>query len=59
MERDPFEAIHAWVEDVAVHGEAVRGSVVIRRHCTAKAIELDLLIGVVELQDRSNALYSI
>ena len=59
MERDAFESIHAWVEDVAVHGEAVRGSVVIRRHCTAEAIELDLLIGVVELQDRSNALYSI
>ena len=59
MERDAFEAIHAWVEDVAVHGETVRGSVVIRRHCTAEAIELDLLIGVVELQDRSYALYSI
>ena len=51
MERDAFEAIHAWVEDVAVHGEAVRSSVVIRRYCTAEAIELDLLVGVVELQD--------
>ena len=59
MERDSFEAIHAWVEDVAVHGEAVRSSVVIRSYCTAEAIELDLLVGVVELQDWANALYSI
>ena len=51
LESDAFEAIYAWVEDVAVHGEAVRGSVVIRRHCAAEAIELDLLVGVVELQD--------
>ena len=59
MERDAFEAIHAWVEDVTVHGEAVGSSVVIRRHCTAKAIKLDLLVSVVELKDRANALYSL
>ena len=48
---DAFEAINAWVEDVTVHGEAMGGSIVVRCDCATEAIQLDLLVSVVELKD--------
>ena len=48
---DAFEAIDSWIEDVTVHGEAMRGSVVVRCNCATEAIQLYLLVGIVELKD--------
>ena len=46
-----LEAINTWVEDVTVQCEAMRGSVVVRSNCATEAIQLDLLVSIVELKD--------
>ena len=48
---DAFKAIDTWVEDVTVQCEAMRGSVVVRCNCATEAIQLDLLVSIVELKD--------
>ena len=46
-----LNTVDARVEDIAVHGKAVRRLLVVRGHSTAEAIKIDLLISVVELQN--------
>ena len=48
---DAFEAIDSWIEDVTVHGEAMRGSVIVGSDRATEAIQLDLLVSIVELKD--------
>ena len=48
---DALKAINTWIEDVTVHGEAMRCPVVVRCNCTTEAIQLDLLVSIVKLKD--------
>ena len=49
-----FDAVDARVENVAVKGEAVRGSVFVGWNSATEAVEVDILIVVVELKDVSH-----
>ena len=58
-EGDTFEAVHSRIEDVPIHGKAVGSSRVVRRYCASKPVKLNLLVGIVELQDRTDTLDSL
>lgn len=53
---DLGQAVDSRVENVSIQCEAMGGSLVVGRHCSSEPVELDLLVGVVMLQDASNAL---
>jgi len=48
------ESVHTRVEDVSVESEAVRGALGVGRNSATKAIQVDLLAAVVELEDAAN-----
>ena len=50
------KSIYAGIEDVSIHGEAMRCPIGVGRHGTAKSVQLNLLVGIVELEDGSYAL---
>jgi len=45
------EAVDSGIEDVSIESEAVRGSIVVGWDGSSKAIEVDVLVSVVELKD--------
>ena len=51
-----LDAVDTRVEDVTVEGEAVRASVHVGRNGATESVQVDLLVGVVELEDVSDAL---
>ena len=57
--RHTLDALDARIEDVAVQREAVRGASVVGWDSTTKAIEVDQLIGVVELKNVADILDSL
>ena len=46
-----LDAVDARVEDIAVQGEAVRRTIVEGWNGSAKAVQIDHLVAVVELED--------
>ena len=53
------DTVDSRIEDVSIQGEAMWSSVVNRRDLTAKAIQVDHLIAIVELHDVTDAPYSL
>jgi len=53
---DLLDSIDSWVENVTVQGEAVWGFLIYRWNVASKAIKIDHLVRVVELEDISNVL---
>lgn len=51
---DILQPINSWIEDITVHSEAVRCSLSIWWNTAAKAEQVDLLVGVVVLQNSTN-----
>lgn len=56
---DTFKAINSWVEDISVHCETMRCSVRVWWDRTSESVELNLLVSVVELQDRAYTVDSL
>ena len=53
---DLLDTIDTWIEDITIECEAVRASIIIRWDRTAKSIQVDHLVTVVELEDVANGL---
>ena len=53
---DLLDTIDTWIEDITIEREAVRASIIIRWDRTAKSIQVDHLVTVVELEDVANGL---
>ena len=51
-----LHTIDTWVKDITVQGKAVRCAAVVWGHGTTKAIQVDLLIAVVELENVADGL---
>ena len=53
---DLLDTIDTWIEDITIECKAVRASIIIRWDRTAKSIQVDHLVTVVELEDVANGL---
>lgn len=51
-----LHSVHARVEDITVQGEAVRGTVRVGRDRATEAVQVDLLVRIIELQDVAHVL---
>ena len=59
MRNDLRNTINTRVKDIAIESEAVRGTVVVWRDCTAEAVQVDHLVAVVELKNVTDGLDSL
>ena len=55
MSDDFLHSVDSRVEDVAVEGEAVGGPIRVGRDGATEAIQIDLLVAIVELEDVADA----
>ena len=51
-----IKSVHTWIEDITVHCETMWCSIGVWGNCSTKSIQLNLLVGIVELQNWANAL---
>lgn len=49
-------AVDSWIENVSIHSEAVRGFLTIRWDGAPEAVQVNVLVRVVELENLANAL---
>ena len=58
--RDDFgDTVYSWIKDITIESEAVRSSIAVGWDRAAKTVQVDHLIGVVELKNVSNSLDSL
>ena len=58
--RDDFgDTVYSWIEDITIESEAVRSTIVVGWNRAAKTVQVDHLIGVVELKDVSDGFNSL
>ena len=58
--RDDFgDTVYSWIEDITIKSETVRSTIVVGWDRAAKTVQVDHLIGVVELKDVSDGLDSL
>ena len=58
--RDDFSnTVYSWIEDITIESETVRSTIVVGRDRAAKTVQVDHLIGVVELKNVSYGLDSL
>ena len=51
--------IYARIEDITIEGETVRSSIVVGWDCSAKTVQIDHLVTVVELKNVSDGIDSL
>ena len=54
-----MDAVDTRIENISIQGEAVRATIVIRRDGSTEAIQIDLLVSVVELEDIADTLNGV
>lgn len=59
VSNDLFELVDAWVKNVTIQGEAVRGTLRIGLNCTTEPKQIDLLICIVELQNSTDLINNL
>ena len=58
--RDDFsDTVYSWIEDITIERKAVRSTIVVGWDRAAKTVQVDHLIGVVELKYVSDGLDSL